>query len=347
MVAFSRKRSDLDQAFELYLAKVPADAPIRAVLGSDAIRRQLAQFEDADRTALRQQKRYGQAGRLARLAALFGVLIVPLELLPLTDWLPSWSQAVVNALRGLTLLFMFAAIILLGLRRSALRWKQARGEAEQARGEVFRKVIAAGADAGVLAQALACFRAAHLEWQLGFYESRIRKLPQRIRKEMSWTAPFRLVGVAVSIGAATLGAVAVLKFLAAEGYLPPDLASALLAWFPEPARWQHGLNATASSLLAFAGARFLTHEDLSSAALYPWARAELKRIVAEELGTVEAAAARGNAEGVQGFCGRVQRILDTEHSVWASGGTAWASGGEETRAQRSSGEAPAQVPATS
>jgi hypothetical protein len=333
MFAFNRKRSDLDQAIELYLATVPGDAPIRGVLATPAVRGPLAQFESADARALRQQKRYWQAGRLARLAALFGVLVVPIELLPLTNWLPSWSPAVVNALRGLTLLFMFVAIILLGLRRSALRWKQARGEAEQARGEVFRSIIAAGADARVLDQALACFRTAHLDWQLGFYESRLRKLPERIRKEMSWTAPFRLVGIAVSIGAATLGAVALLKFLAAEGFLRPDLASALLAWFPEPARWQHGLNATASSLLAFAGARFLTHEDLSSAVLYPWARTELKRLVSMDLKPAEAAAARGEAAVVQEFCDRVQRVLDTEHGVWASGGpqSSWASGSDKVK----------------
>ena len=331
MFAFDRKRSDLDQAIELYLAKVPPEAPIRGVLASAEIRGQLAQFESADATALRQQRRYWRAGRLARLAALFGVLVVPIELLPLEHWLPSWSPAVVNSLRGLMLLFTFVAIILLGLRRSALRWKQARGEAEQARGEFFRKVIAAGPDARALDQALACFKAAHLDWQIGFYESRIRKLPERIRAEMSRTAPFRLVGIAVSVGAATLAAVALLKYLAAEGFLPPYLSSSLLAWFPEPARWQHGLNATASSLLAFAGARFLTNEDLSSAVLYPWARAELARLVSADLKPAEAAAARGEAAVVEEFCARVQRILDTEHGVWASGQAAWASGGDNVR----------------
>jgi hypothetical protein len=61
------------------------------------------------------------------------------------------------------------------------------------------------------------------------------------------------------------------------------------------------------------------YEDLSSAALYPWARAELERLDTEELKAAQAAAARGDAAAVQAFCAKVQRIFDTEHGVWASG----------------------------
>jgi hypothetical protein len=317
MFSFPRKKSDLEQAVWMYLQTVPAEAPIRKVLASAEIRQQLAAFDRADHTALRQQRRYWQAGWLARLAALLGVLLVPIELLPLERWLPPWSPMAVNGLRGLTLLLTFVAIILLGLRRSAVRWKQARGEAEKVRGEFFRKVVAAGGRAGALDQALACFKAAHLDWQIGFYDKRIRDLPRRIKAEANQVNPFRLVGIVLSLGAATLGGITLLKYLAAEGVMPS--LSSTLSWFPEPARWQHGLNATASSLLAFAGARFLTYEDISSAALYPWARAELARVETGELGDAQAAAARGDVATVQAFCARVQRIFDTEHGVWVSG----------------------------
>jgi hypothetical protein len=108
-----------------------------------------------------------------------------------------------------------------------------------------------------------------------------------------------------------------LKYLAAEGIVEPYL-TALLSWFPEPARWQHGLHATAASLLAFAGARFLTHEDLSSAALYPWAREELERIRGANLAHAEASASSGNLAAVQEFRTRVQEVLDREHKIWAT-----------------------------
>jgi hypothetical protein len=197
------------------------------------------------------------------------------------------------------------------------RWKQARGQAEKARGDYFRTLIPAGAEAGALDQALACFKAAHLDWQAGFYAKRVRELPGRIKAQASRTAPFRLVGIALSVGAAFLGAVTMLKFLTAQGLL---LAFApLLTWFPEPALWQHGLTTIAAGLLAFAGARFLTYEDLTSAALYPWAGSEIARVESESFKAAQAAAARGDLAAVQDFCARVQRILDTEHGVWSSG----------------------------
>lgn len=317
MLTFRRKKSDLDQAIEAFLEKVPPEAAIRGVLAREDVKRQRAEFNSADRTALLKQKRYRQAGRLARLAALVGLLIVPIELLPIKQWLPPWSPVVVNSLRGVTLFLTFVAIILLGLRRSAVVWKQARCMAEKARGEFFAKLVqVAGTDGKALEQALACLKAAHLDWQIGFYRIRINELPARIQAETSWTAPFRLVGIVLSVGAAVLGVVTLVKYLAADGILLPYL-SALLSWVPEPARWQHGLHATAASLLAFAGARFLTHEDLSSAALYPWAKEELERVRSTDIAHAEASAGSGNLAAVQEFRVRVQGILDREHKVWA------------------------------
>jgi hypothetical protein len=317
MLTFRRKKSDLDQAIEAFLERVPPESPLRGVLAREDVKRQRAEFTSADRAALRKQKRYRQAGRLARLAALVGLLIVPIELLPIEHWLPPWSPVVINSLRGVTLFLTFVAIILLGLRRSAVGWKQARGKAEETRAEFFGKLIqVAGTDGKALEQALACFKAAHLDRQIAFYAERIEQLPSRIRAETSWTAPFRLVGIVLSVGAAVLGVVTLVKYLAAQGVVVPYL-SALLSWIPEPARWQHGLHATAASLLAFAGARFLTHEDLSSAVLYPWAKEELERVRSADLAHAEASASSGNLAAVQEFRARVQGVLDREHKVWA------------------------------
>jgi hypothetical protein len=323
MLTFRRKKSDLRQAIDHHLEQenVPADAPIRGVLALPGIEAQLEAFDRADRTALRKQQRYRRAGWLASLAAVLGVLIVPIELLPVDQWLPPWSPVLVNSLRGVTLFLTFVAIILLGLRRSAVGWKRSRGEAEKARANFFRKLIeAAGTDGRRLEHALACFKAAHMEWQIGFYKKRISELPGRIQAQTSWTAPFRLVGIALSVGAATLGVVTLLKYLAGQGIQVPYL-TAILSWVPEPARWQHGLHGTAASLLAFAGARFLTHEDLSSAALYPWAQEELERVRGADLARAEASASSGNLAAVQEFRTRVQEVLDREHKIWATGVT--------------------------
>ena len=41
-------KSDLRQAFDAFLATMPPDAPIRAVIASDAIERELGEFDRAD-----------------------------------------------------------------------------------------------------------------------------------------------------------------------------------------------------------------------------------------------------------------------------------------------------------
>jgi hypothetical protein len=93
MLGFNHKKSDLAQAIALYLETVPSDAPVRGVLASPPIQQQLGAFDRADLMALRQQKRYGRAGKLARMAAVLGLLIVPIDVLPLHEWLPSWSAS--------------------------------------------------------------------------------------------------------------------------------------------------------------------------------------------------------------------------------------------------------------
>lgn len=314
-----RKPSDLRQAMDEYLKEVPADAPIRRVVASQPIEKHLAAFDAADAIAIGKQSRYWQAGKVARLAGLLGVLIVPLELLPVEHWLPSWAPIVVNLLRGITLVLTFVAIILLGLRRSAVKWKTARCTAEKARADLFKSLVHAASQTGELRAGLSCFEKAHLDWQMGFYAARIRQLPERIKREDSGFAPFRLVGIVLSVGAAVLGLVAVWNFMATQGWYSLPHPSAVFQWLPEPGRWQHGLHATASSLLAFAGARFLTHEDISNSALYPWAHRELARIKGEELASARAAAANGEIAVVSKFCERVQTVMDAEHAVWASG----------------------------
>lgn len=315
---FRRQKSDLRQAIDGFLRDQPSDAPIRAVLTSDEIEERLTAFDRKDRRALRKQRRYWQAARIARWAGIFGLIVVPLDLLPIQQWLPRFIP---YGLHALALTLTFLAVILLGLRRSMVQWKQARVAAERLRAEVFGAVLKAGAAAEALPQALACFTAAHLDWQMSFFEKRIAELPARIKRELKRTTPFRLVGMALSVVAACFGAVVLVK-LAVDYGLPLPYLSLLRDWLtvPDVSLWQHGFKATAWSLLAFAGARLLSHEDVSNAALYPWAKDELQLLKDSQLPQAERAAAVGDLDAVVAFQAKVQKILDTEHRVWAEDG---------------------------
>jgi hypothetical protein len=316
-----RRQSDLRDAIALFKAEenIGPDAHVGTILVSHPIQARIEAFDRADERALRKQSMHWGAGSTAWWAGLCGVVVVPIELLPIASWLPSWAPHVVSFLRVLALILMFVAIILLGRRRSWVHWKQARVDAEKVRADVFREIIeAAGREPDRLLQALACFRVAHLDWQRRFYEKRLKELPERWRAERRRALPFRLLGYVLSAGAAILGAVAVLNYIAGHG-LPLPYLEVVRQWlvFLDASRWQDGLNATAATLLAFAGARFLTHEDFSNAALYPWARDQLGRIRAEELARAQSAAATGDVLAVLDFRKRVQDILDTEHTVWS------------------------------
>jgi hypothetical protein len=316
-----RQHPDLQNAIEHYkkVENVAPDAPICNILTLRAVRARIAAHTHADARAIRKQNRHWNAGSLAWIAGFLGVIVVPLELLPVEAWLPVWSPQVLNGVRAIGVLLMFCAIVLLGRRRSRAHWKEARVDAETVRADVFREIIErAGNHPAQLVQALACFRVAHLRWQLDFYVDRLASLPAKWRSEWWRALPFWVLGYVFSVGAGIMGSIAVLNFIATNGPTLPYVET-VRVWLLmlNPGRWHDGLNITAATLLAFAGSRFLTHEDYSNAALYPWARDELKRLELEDLRRAESAAAAGDVQAVLNFRRKVQDVLDREHAVWS------------------------------
>ena len=79
----------------------------------------------------------------------------------------------IAALQALALVLTVLTMIWISWRRSLGRWMRARAEAEALRADVFRVILQAGDADAKLPAALACFRDAHLNWQLATTRSAV------------------------------------------------------------------------------------------------------------------------------------------------------------------------------
>ena len=220
----------------------------------------------------------------------------------------------IQVLQAVALILAFVATVWVGMRQSVGQWLQSRAVAERMRADLFRAIMRAGADARVfLAPALACFRDAHLDWQLAFYIGQ----GGQYRRSAGNTTPYKMAGYLLLAVAVVLGLVGLIN-LAARFQSPLAPVDAALQWIrlEQSERWQLGLGAMASSILAFASARSFMDLDDRNASFYAMAAAELHRVRSADLADAEAAAASGNVAEVMAFCEKVQTILDAEHLAW-------------------------------
>jgi uncharacterized membrane protein len=310
-ISVDTEPSDLRLALDLHFKQYP-DSPIQAVVASPDIKAKLADFDKADATALQEQRSYRRFGRFALWSMLIGTIIGAVALLPIT--ISSELRSFLEASQGLAMMSTFVAVTWIWLRRPAGHWMQSRAAAEMIRGEVFRTLIEAGAQAkDLLAPALYCFRDAHLKWQLGFY----RKRGPEHRRAAGHLTPLRVAGYVLLFAALLCGFAGLVKFAAQWGWSWPPLAGAL-EWIPleRPGRWQLGLGAIASSILAFASARSYMDQDDRNATCYELAARELEALERDGLPKAEAAANAGRDDDVRAFCSKVQAVLFAEHNAW-------------------------------
>jgi hypothetical protein len=306
--------SDLRDALGLHLGRFPEGAPLRGVIASDAVQDLLARFDKADATAIGEQRTYRRFGRLALWSTMAGTVVGALVLLPIDSWIVGWPRLVIQGVQAVALTLSLVATLWVGWRQSVGRWLRARAVAEGLRGDVFRAIVQAGAeDRDLLASAFACFREAHLEWQLGYYARR----GAQHRRSAGNTAPYKLLGYVILAVAVGIGVVGFAGLAATFGWswLPIGTAQ----WFPleHSGRWQLGLGVMATSVLAFASARSFMDQDDRHAVLCELAAERLQDIGRQEMAEAEAAAASGDADTVVAFCQRVQSIMSAEHLAWA------------------------------
>ncbi len=316
MIAPARPRqSDLREALRLHLQKLPDTAPARDLVASASVEKLIAQFDRADATAIKEQGNYRRFGRLVLWATMAGTVVGALVLLPIDQWTTGWPRLVIQGVQAVALTLSLVATLWVGWRQPVGRWLRARATAEVLRGDVFRAIIETGAQArGALAAALACFKDAHLEWQLGYYG---RRRAQH-RRSAGNTHPYKLLGYLILVVAVLIGAVGFVNLLAKLEAAWPWIRTAA-QWLPleETGRWQLGLGVMSMSILAFASARSFMDQDDRHAVLCELAAEQLEDIKRAGLAAADAAAASGDAPPVVAFCARVQGVMSAEHLAWA------------------------------
>ncbi len=307
------QRDEIDE----FLATLPEDGPLRAIVRGAKVQTELAAFEAADARALAEQTRYRSWERRGLRATTFGILAGALLLFPLDAWVAGVPRTIIGALQTLALAVTFGSVLLITWLKPLEEWMSHRAEAEQLRGRVFAAILRGAAPPNtdpmaLPAQKLDLLLGAHLDDQLRFFDRRIREH----RASASKLSPLRLIGYALIACAGAIGLAALAKGL--EVPLPETLER-LVDWLALPVsnRWQLGIATIASGVLAHATARTLMEEDERKAAVYAITAGKLRRLIDRDLSNVRAGIATGDDEALQKFFANARGILEQEHAVWS------------------------------
>ena len=307
------------QAIQKVLDKLSPDAPVRAVVASQAVQSVLSTYETADKKAGEAQAAFNSWGQRGILATTCGVLIGALFLFPLDAHLNGTAGLVAHKLQTAALFVTIFAGVMNFIGKPRHHWMESRATAESSRGSIFAAIVASpgpeGADSSQMAtQKLKLIDEAYISDQQKFFDRRGEEHKARAR----WWSPLRLVayfivGIAALIG---LNLPDLLPRLAIQ--VPQNLSPVLaILDLPEAGRWQLGLTTIAASFLAHATARTLMDEDARKAALYENTEKKLARHIARQRPAVLQAAATGDQHLLVSYFGEAQTILAQEHAVWS------------------------------
>jgi hypothetical protein len=301
------------QRIDAFVASLPAAAPLRQLTGSQAFADRLAAYEAADATALQAQGRYKRWGGIALLLATLATSIAAAMLLPVSEWLSPDARHMISVLQADANIISLYIVWLLGKRQTVGRWLTTRAEAERLRGKLFGDLVRASVPAEVAAselwpQKLGLFNQAHVAYQQAFFRSAARR-HGRAAASLSLPRAMAMLATMLSIG---VGGIDAFGLWPAD----PDALASWLQLVDEPARWQLGLGAIASALLAYASARTLMDQDERNAALYAHSLARLEALIGERGEAAAAAAAAGDGATVIDYARAAQTILDADYTAW-------------------------------
>ena len=290
-----------------------ADAPLRVLLASQAFEDRLSAYEIANARAIRAQNRYKRWGWIALALATLAALIAASMLLPISALLPASANRVVSGLQSFANIISLVVVFWLNRSGAIDSWLSTRAEAERLRGLLFCDLISAPAPPGADARRLwqekvALFNAAHVQYQRNYFASASRRHAARAK---SLSLPRWIAFGAMSLAAAIGG----LTFF---GLWPGQLL-AFAPWLSlaeKTVQWQLGLNAMASSLLAYASAHSLINQDERHSGLYRHSGESLDALRASEDKEVEAAAMAGDGARVAAYARAAQNILEVDHRAW-------------------------------
>lgn len=290
----------------------PNAAPLNRVLVRPDIAEIIARYVEADAEALRRQSLYRRYGALAIYAlatpAVLGALLV------LKDLAPGLGEQTSGALRQVVLSLQFLAIALslvcgfyLSNARPFDRWMRARGEAEQARQDLFEEVIAAEEAAGENETryeplALEYFRRYQLGVQRAYY---------RVRSEEAWARTRKMRGAQWLTMALLL--VSGLPLAAA---LYTTLFGGVSPFEGAGETTLIALGALGGGVASTLSALSLLHLDRRNASKYAIASKNLEYFAGDPLKAARRGAAEGDRRALYAFVQQVHDVISSEHREW-------------------------------
>jgi hypothetical protein len=307
--------------------KLPSKAaPLRRVLETPEIRGVIERYQKSDVLANAAQRHYKRAAHLRLYAGVLATIIGAALLLPIENWVDNAGRNIPAAAQYACLCLSFIAALWLARALPFDSWMKARAEAEDARIDLFRRVMNAadpapqpGADElKLLALKLEYFRRYQLDVQRRYYDGRGKQHEQAAGWTQRWWitsillsgvagAVALIAGLQVVIEAGHVSAPAWLKAVndAIHPYLPPWVSRAELA-----------LGVIASALLSTSTSRSLMDLDERNASRYAVMAKNLDYYAGKELDEARRQAAAGQDASVRHYVEQVQDLLSGEHRQW-------------------------------
>jgi hypothetical protein len=311
------------RAIAEFLERLPADAPIRAIVNGPGVRQRIREFKRADRDALAHQHSYRNTYVfrlwMTTIGTVIGALLLLLLDLRLLDpWTSGKLRVFLISSQTLAVAMILVALFMVFRKKTVDNWFRRRADAERLRGNIFETIVDAvstsEARADLTRQTLELVEQAYAKDQLKYLQEAASRHQKALRRRR-WP---RLCAYFVLLAASAMGFAA----FAQELGLPWAPFDTWLKRFwgenaaAAGARWQIGLVAIASSILAHTTARSMMYHDQGKVWLYSLAAEKLQGYINDWLPDAQSKAAAGDLGAVRSFLKGVRDILEAEHAAW-------------------------------
>jgi hypothetical protein len=302
---------------ELHASELKAAAgPLKRVLMRERLEQIIDAFNSADREALAAQARYKLLSKAGAIASFASVSLAGISLLTVLGSVPSALLTGIAAVQGLLVITSFTCSLLLGQGRYFEVWMRQRAEAENARINLFRRVLSAEEpnrpnELPLLPLKLEYFRRYQLDMQRRYYTGRGAQHAAAVRRRWWWR-----------VAALTLIVIAgmPLLWMFHGGDVLPNLLGNILTIVPPKTELTQRiflcLGLTGGALQGLLASYALLNHDERNAARYQDTARNLDDLASRPLDEARAAAAAGDSERVFAFAALVNEQISSEHREW-------------------------------
>lgn len=298
------------------VALQPEAGPLKRILVRPELEQIMDAFNGSDHRALAAQRRYKLLARIASLASFFAVVIAGVLLLPAASTISAPALTGLAALQFVLIVTSFTASFVMASRKPFATWMHQRAEAENARINLFKRVVAAEeemqtGELPLLPLQLEYFRRYQLDVQRLYYATRGRQHARAVRRSAWWRAfaLFLIVAAATPV---------ILDLMGREWM--PESFHRLAAFLPPrselPQRLFLCLGLIGGALQGLLASLALMSQDERNATRYVDTSRNLEDLSTRPLDEARDAAVAADRERVLAFVALVHEQISSEHREW-------------------------------